>query len=129
MRQRPARSGTLLDEAIRPANFAVARYKRMYGGMGIGFEATLGEYITSLVTLFREVRRVLKNDGVLASCPEGGRVLDCFGGAGTTALAALQLGHTAISIDINPEYTEEARQRIATELRGRGDVPDTLAAD
>ena len=25
MRQRPARSGTLLDEAIRPANFAVAR--------------------------------------------------------------------------------------------------------
>jgi hypothetical protein len=26
MRQRPARSGTLLDEAIRPANFAVARY-------------------------------------------------------------------------------------------------------
>jgi hypothetical protein len=26
--------------------------KRMYGGEGIGFEATLGEYITSLVTLF-----------------------------------------------------------------------------
>ena len=26
MKQRPARSGTLLDEAIRPANFAVARY-------------------------------------------------------------------------------------------------------
>ena len=43
------------------------------------------------------VRRCL-----LASCPEGGRVLDCFGGAGTTALAALQLGHTAISIDIKP---------------------------
>ena len=70
------------------------------------------------------VRRCL-----LASCPEGGTVLDCFGGAGTTALAALQLGHTAISIDINPEYTEEARQRIATELRGRGHIPDTLAAD
>ena len=70
------------------------------------------------------VRRCL-----LASCPEGGTVLDCFGGAGTTALAALQLGHTAISIDINPEYTDEARQRIATELRGRGHVPDTLAAD
>ena len=38
------------------------------------------------------------------SCPEGETVLDCFGGAGTTALAALQLGHSAISIDINPEY-------------------------
>jgi DNA modification methylase len=70
------------------------------------------------------VRRCL-----LASCPEGGRVLDCFGGAGTTALAALQLGHTAISIDINPEYTEEARQRIATELRGRSYEPGALAAD
>jgi DNA modification methylase len=70
------------------------------------------------------VRRCL-----LASCPEGGRVLDCFGGAGTTALAALQLGHTAISIDINPEYTEEARQRFATELRGRSYEPGALAAD
>jgi DNA modification methylase len=70
------------------------------------------------------VRRCL-----LASCPEGGTVLDCFGGAGTTALAALQLGHRAISIDINPVYTEEARQRIATELQGRGNEPDTLAAD
>jgi DNA modification methylase len=40
-------------------------------------------------------------------------VLDCFGGAGTTALVALQLGHRAISIDINPAHTREARQRIA----------------
>ena len=39
--------------------------KRMYGGKGIGFEATLGEYITSLVTLFREARRVLKDTGVV----------------------------------------------------------------
>jgi hypothetical protein len=30
MRQRPARSGTLLDEAIRPANFAVARYAKQW---------------------------------------------------------------------------------------------------
>jgi hypothetical protein len=39
--------------------------KRMYGGKGIGFETTLGEYITSLVALFREVRRVLKDTGVV----------------------------------------------------------------
>jgi DNA modification methylase len=37
----------------------------MYSGKGIGFEATLGEYITSLVTLFREARRVLKDTGVV----------------------------------------------------------------
>jgi DNA modification methylase len=50
------------------------------------------------------------------SCPENGSVLDCFGGAGTTALVALQLGHHAITIDINPAYTKEARQRIAKAL-------------
>jgi len=47
------------------------------------------------------------------SCPENGLVLDCFSGAGTTALVATDLGHRAISIDINPAYTKEARQRLA----------------
>jgi DNA modification methylase len=70
------------------------------------------------------VRRML-----LASCPEGGRVMDVFGGAGTTALVALELGHTVISIDINPAYTKEARQRIAHELRDELDEPDALAAN
>ena len=39
--------------------------------------------------------------------------MDVFGGAGTTALVALQLGHRAITIDINPAYTDEARARMA----------------
>ena len=38
--------------------------KRWYGGHGIGFEPTVS-YITNLVAVFREVRRVLKKDGVL----------------------------------------------------------------
>jgi site-specific DNA-methyltransferase (adenine-specific) len=54
------------------------------------------------------VRRCL-----LASCPPNGVVLDCFGGAGTTALVALQLGHRAITIDLNPKFTAEAKDRIA----------------
>jgi len=54
------------------------------------------------------VRRML-----LASCPEGGTVMDVFGGAGTTALVALRLGHRAISIEISDAYTKEAQQRIA----------------
>jgi DNA modification methylase len=53
------------------------------------------------------VRRCL-----LVSCPENGVVLDPFGGAGTTALVALELGHRAISVDINPTYTREARERL-----------------
>jgi site-specific DNA-methyltransferase (adenine-specific) len=62
------------------------------------------------------------------SCPDNSVVLDCFGGAGTTALVALTLGHRAISIEINPLYTAEARRRIATEIGSRGE-PQLLAAD
>ena len=54
------------------------------------------------------VRRLL-----LVSCPDEGVVMDIFGGAGTTALVALELGHRAITIDINPRYTQEARTRLA----------------
>ncbi len=58
------------------------------------------------------VRRCLE-----ASCPPGGRVLDPFGGAGTSALVAVELGLQATLIDINPAYTKEARTRIATKPR------------
>lgn len=54
---------------------------------------------------------------VLAGCPEGGVVLDCFGGAGTTALVADRLRRNAIIIELNPEYAEMARQRV------QGDAP------
>ena len=50
---------------------------------------------------------------IIAGCPEDGTVLDPFGGAGTTALAALRLNRKAISIEIDPAYTAEARTRIA----------------
>jgi DNA modification methylase len=49
---------------------------------------------------------------LLVSCPENGLVLDPFGGAATTALVALKLGHHAISIEINPSYTKEGRERV-----------------
>jgi DNA modification methylase len=52
---------------------------------------------------------------VLASCThEDDIVLDPFGGAGTVAMVALQLGFRAISIDIHKPYTDEARQRLST---------------
>jgi len=70
------------------------------------------------------VRRML-----LVSCPENGVVLDPFGGAGTTALAALRLGHSAISIEINSAYTKEARQRLVAELGNLGEGSLTVAAE
>lgn len=44
-------------------------------------------------------------------------VLDPFGGAGTTGLVADRLGRDAILIELNPDYAEMARRRIA------GDAP------
>lgn len=49
---------------------------------------------------------------ILAGCPEGGTVLDPFGGAGTTGLVATQAGRDAVLCEINPEYVEMARARI-----------------
>lgn len=50
---------------------------------------------------------------ILAGCPRGGLVLDPFGGAGTTGLVADGLGRDALLLELNPEYAEMARKRIA----------------
>ena len=54
---------------------------------------------------------------ILAGCPEGGTVLDPFGGAGTTGLVADRHKRNAILIELNPEYAAMAEKRI------RGDAP------
>jgi DNA modification methylase len=59
---------------------------------------------------------------ILAGCPEGGTVLDPFGGAGTTGLVADRLQRDAILIELNPEYAEIARKRIAGEAGMFGSV-------
>ena len=50
---------------------------------------------------------------IKAGCPEGGVVLDPFIGSGTTAVVAGRLGRQFMGIDINPDYCEMARKRIA----------------
>ena len=49
---------------------------------------------------------------IKAGAPVGGKVLDPFGGAGTTGLVADRLGRDAILIELNEEYCEIARKRI-----------------
>lgn len=55
-------------------------------------------------------------------CPQGGRnprpclVLDPFGGAGTTALAAQRIGRDACLIDLNPGYEALAQERLGKPL-------------
>lgn len=49
---------------------------------------------------------------VLAGCPEGGTVLDPFGGSGTTAGVALKHGRNAILCELNPEYAALVPARV-----------------
>ncbi len=49
---------------------------------------------------------------IKAGCPEGGHVLDPFGGAGTTTLAAARLNRNATIIELNGEYRNLAYDRI-----------------
>ena len=53
---------------------------------------------------------------IKAGCPEGGVVLDPFGGAGTTGIVAKQFNRTAILIELNSEYIKIAKKRIDKEL-------------
>jgi site-specific DNA-methyltransferase (adenine-specific) len=54
------------------------------------------------------IERMLK-----ASCPPDGVVLDPFMGSGTTALAARRLGRRFVGFELNPDYCEVIRQRLA----------------
>jgi len=49
---------------------------------------------------------------ILAGCPEGGTVLDPFGGSGTTGLVAERHGRHSILLELNPEYAAMAEARI-----------------
>tara|TARA_R100001510_G_C7619968_1_gene181105 strand:- start:230 stop:1159 length:930 start_codon:yes stop_codon:yes gene_type:complete len=53
---------------------------------------------------------------IKAGCPEGGIVLDPFGGSGTTGIVAKQFNRTAILIELNPSYIKIAKKRIDKEL-------------
>lgn len=51
---------------------------------------------------------------LLATCPEGGTVLDPFCGTGTTLVAARNLGRKSVGIDISRRYLELTQKRCET---------------
>lgn len=53
---------------------------------------------------------------ILAGCPVDGLVMDPFVGSGTTGEVAVQNRRRFLGIDINPEYSELARERIANAI-------------
>lgn len=63
---------------------------------------------------------------VLAGAPRGGLVLDPFGGAGTTALVAMQEGRRSVICELNPEYAALARRRLDAAWTGGAAQMDML---
>ena len=49
---------------------------------------------------------------IKAGCPEGGTVLDPFGGSGTTGLVANDLRRNSILIELNPKYVKMMKKRM-----------------
>jgi DNA modification methylase len=65
---------------------------------------------------------------IKAGCPESGLVLDPFGGAGTTAMVAAQLGRRATLIELNPDYCRLAIARIEAAMMGEASGARHMAA-
>jgi DNA modification methylase len=55
---------------------------------------------------------------ILATCPEGGIVLDPFCGTGTTNLVAFHLGRRSVGIDVSADYVGIAEERSASQANG-----------
>lgn len=49
---------------------------------------------------------------ILAGCPEGGIVLDPFGGSGTTAGVSIKNNRRAVLCELNPEYAALIKARV-----------------
>jgi DNA modification methylase len=79
---------------------------------------------------FAQMPEELARRCILAGCPYGGTVLDPFGGAGTTGLAADKLGREAILIELNPKYAALTQRRLRAALtETTGNVDDTLGLE
>lgn len=64
---------------------------------------------------------------ILAGCPKGVVVMDPFGGSGTVAVAAEELGRNAVLIELNPAYIALQKQRTALRAVVEGQPAPTPA--
>ncbi len=60
-----------------------------------------------------QLPRVLMDRIIRLTTNPGDVVLDAFGGTGTTPIAALELGRRYVAIDLDPNYVEMMRDKIA----------------
>ena len=63
---------------------------------------------------------------ILASSNPGDTILDPFVGSGTALRVCQQTGRNGIGIDINPEYIEMTRERLAEEFNGFDSIDNRM---
>jgi site-specific DNA-methyltransferase (adenine-specific) len=63
---------------------------------------------------------------ILASSNPGDTVLDPFTGSGTALRVCQQTHRNGIGIDINPEYIEMTKKRLAEEFRGFDSIDERM---
>lgn len=91
-----------------------------YGGLGGDGETRNRRSVWSVATSpykgahFATFPPALIEPCILAGCPEGGVVLDPFGGSGTTAGVAVAHSRNAIICELNPDYGLLSQERVAS---------------
>jgi len=102
------------SRAFRNSDFFIQSIDGPAGAVGNNREITAFDMATQPFrdAHFATFPPVLIEPMILAGCPDGGTVLDPFGGAGTTGLVADRLQRNAILIELNPEYAAIADRRI-----------------
>ena len=99
-------------------------------GAQTGWKQTGWERVHSDPACYRPLKDWYKREKerlVRVSCREGGTVLDCFMGSGSTGVAALRMGRDFIGMERDPEMFQVAKKRIREEAEagkaeGAGDA-------
>lgn len=63
---------------------------------------------------------------VLASSNKGDMVVDPFSGSGTTLRVCQQLGRNAVGIELNAEYVEQTKDRLASPFEGFDSIDERM---
>lgn len=107
------------DAGLKEAGFEQQTVGSLAGG-GVGANDPVSERFT---TTKRNTHPTVKGQQLMRwlvrlVTPPGGTVLDCFAGSGSTLVAAVSLGFTAVGIEKQTEYVNiiEARVRHAAKL-------------
>lgn len=95
----------------------------------IGLEESPRQYVSKMLEVFTECKRVQFPEAhfatfpeeipatcIKAGCPKDGIVLDPFMGSGTTAIVARKLDRNYIGFELNPDYCRIAEKMIHQEL-------------